>query len=405
MCKDEKGVFMKKYTLIFAITTVIITSIVCVVLVFSNENSKKMGTIMIQGSDRPQIKAKHNPENWNIGVKPKKTKPYTLLIYLNGSTLESRGMGATKDILELLEANIDTSEINIVLHTGGTSWWNNNRISEQTNALYQIQNNKLNLLKEVGLLNMGATSTLRDFLDFGVTNYPAEQYLFLFWGHAGAVELGYGYDENFEGDTLLLDEMHSAFEQANLPPKIFDLIAFDTCLMANIETAQAVQGYAKYLLASQGLTPGRGLDYRWVKILSDQPGFSMVSLGQQIIKAFTQFYIGTDIGSSSTTLSLLDLSLVDKVTQQLDQLANTVLQTNKGQQIQDIRKTLPTYGEQDAYGGNSNMVDLTMLLRLIEPLAPTQVAAALDVLSDMVLFFENSQDMNFSNGISVYFPE
>lgn len=395
---------MKKHTIMLNIGIVIIISTAFIIFTRPNEQPKKTGTVVIAGSDKAQIKAKHNPENWNSGVKPQKTKPYTLLVYLNGSTLESRGMGATNDILEMLNANIDTQQINIVLHTGGTSWWSNNRISEQSNALYQIQNNQLNLLKEVGLLNMGDTSTLRDFLDFGVTNFPAEQYLFLFWGHAGAVNLGYGFDENFNGDTLMLDEMQQAFEQSGIPPKIFDLILFDTCLMANVETAQAVGAYGNYLLASQGLTPGRGLDYQWINTLSSEPNFSMVSLGEQIIRAFTEFYKGTLIGSSSTTLSLLDLSFTDEVTAGLEQFQTAISLSNKGKALLDIRATLPTYGEENEYGGDSDMVDLIMLLNQAYELAPEQVRALQASLSNMVLFFENSQDMNFSNGISIYFP-
>ncbi|MEG2295528.1 MAG: clostripain-related cysteine peptidase [Oscillospiraceae bacterium] len=377
---------MKQNFLIVGIIVAILIMITGSLLIQANNKPKITGTVMIAGSDKPKIKAKHNPKDWNQGVKPKKIKPYTVLIYL-------------------INADINTDQVNIVLHTGGTSRWNNNRITADINALYQIENKELNLLKEVGLLSMGEPETLRDFLDFGLTNYPAQQNLLVFWGHAGGVNLGYGLDENFQGDTLMLDEMLQALEQANLPPKIFDLIAFDTCLMANIETAQVVQDYGKYLLASQGLTPGRGFDYQWVKQLSENESLSMEALGKQIITAFTEFYIGTKIGSSSTTLSLVNLSMVDKMEEELATLKKELLETGKSKELLEIRKTLPVYGEPDEYGANSDMVDLSMLIGAVEGFAPVQAKATRDALSDMIVFFQNSLDMNFSGGLSIYFPQ
>ena len=61
----------------------------------------------------------------------------TIMLYLCGSDLESLYGCATDDINEILDANVGDN-VNIVIETGGASYWQNDTISNQTNQRYLI---------------------------------------------------------------------------------------------------------------------------------------------------------------------------------------------------------------------------------------------------------------------------
>lgn len=67
--------------------------------------------------------------------------------------------------------------------------------------------------------------------------------------------MGFGYDEYFTDDELMLDDVAWALKDAGIH---MDFIGFDACLMAGIETAAAVSDYAGYLVASEETEPGGG---------------------------------------------------------------------------------------------------------------------------------------------------
>ena len=50
----------------------------------------------------------------------------------------------------------------------------------------------------------------------------------------------------------------------------FEVVGFDTCLMATIDTAYAFSDIAKYLVASEEFEPGCGWNYTvWLQALAD----------------------------------------------------------------------------------------------------------------------------------------
>lgn len=108
---------------------------------------------------------------------------------------------------------------------------------------------------------MGDASTLTDFLTWGQENYAAEKNMLVLWDHGGGAAKGVCFDENYGFDALTLNELHTALADAELDTK-FDIIGFDACLMATIETADTVQDYAEYMVASEEIEPSGGWDYK-----------------------------------------------------------------------------------------------------------------------------------------------
>ena len=118
----------------------------------------------------------------NITRAEKKNKPmgekdtWTVFVYLCGTDLESSGQAsATSDINQMLEASMDDN-VKFVIQTGGTSQWMNEAFSEKESQRFVVTKEDIQLVDTIPLANMGDPDTLRDFLSWGVSEYPAEKW-------------------------------------------------------------------------------------------------------------------------------------------------------------------------------------------------------------------------------------
>ena len=103
-------------------------------------------------------------------------------------------------------------------------------------------------------INMGNGETLRDFMKWSTTNFPAENTILIIWNH------GVGWksvaDDNTKNDYLTMNEIKDSFEGGSV-----DLIAFDACSMSMFEVAYELRNNAKYILGSEEYEPLNGWTY------------------------------------------------------------------------------------------------------------------------------------------------
>jgi len=102
-------------------------------------------------------------------------KPYTIMVYLNGSDLETENGMATSDLMEMIESGYNEDNVNVVILSGGTAAWNNDVIPSDTCALYHIAEGDLQFIDTIGKLNIGDAGTLSGFIDFCMTAFPADR--------------------------------------------------------------------------------------------------------------------------------------------------------------------------------------------------------------------------------------
>ena len=143
-------------------------------------------------------------------------KPYTIMIYMNGSDLESDFGAATTDLLEILDSGLDSRHANVIILTGGTRRWLNDVIPETECLIWEVEDGWLNEVSSMGKVSMGEPDTLRDFILYGYENYPAKKYGLILWDHGGGSIAGFGHDEKFNDASLTLLDMKQAFEEAGL---------------------------------------------------------------------------------------------------------------------------------------------------------------------------------------------
>lgn len=200
------------------------------------------------------------PENPGATEEPKPTQEgYTLLIYMCGSSLESRNGAASDDIAELLEAEIPENA-NVILETGGAMTWKKYDIPNDKIRRYRVSGGELTLLREESLQSMGEASTLRDFIQWGTAEFPAGRTGLILWDHGGGFLEGVCRDEIYRNDWLTVAELDEALAASGFGEK-FEFIGFDCCLMANYETALTAAKYAEHMIASEGEEPVGGWDY------------------------------------------------------------------------------------------------------------------------------------------------
>ena len=224
---------------------------------------------------------------------------YTLMIYMCGSNLESRSGSATKNIAEMLTAEMPENT-KVIIQTGGAKKWRNYDISASHSSRYELKNGELVLIEQNPNVNMGLSSSLEAFLLWGEENYPAEHRSVIFWDHGGGSMKGVCNDEQFYNDSLSLPEMQSAFASAyEKSERKYEFVGFDACLMATYDMACVLKPYANYMIASEELEPSSGWDY---KTLISRLGAD--SFYTDVLNAYAE----KQSAKATYTLSAIDLS-------------------------------------------------------------------------------------------------
>jgi hypothetical protein len=342
---------------------------------------------------------------------------YTILVYMNGSDLESayddendQYYGAASTDIEEMVSGLNGDRVRVVLETGGTAAWADVRIDGQQNQRWLIDKGGFTHLEDVGQRNIGEADTLADFVAWGVEQYPAARYALIFWNHGGGSVLGFGADEWHDNDSLTLDELATglgaAYERTG---QTFELIGFDACLMASVETATLLSPYGSYLVASEELEPGHGWDYsRALEQLSTSSDVDGATLGRWIADSYVAQ--ASDNGQEmNITLSVIDLDDMLNVVTALEafiQEADSIIASDRSEfySFANGRSRAEEYGGSSSPEEAIDMVDLLALVRNVSDSYPDTAAALETAVNEAVVYKINSVGRPNANGLSIYFP-
>ena len=330
--------------------------------------------------------------------------------YLCGTDLESGGGAATNDLNELLQVQLPEN-VKVIIETGGTETWHNELIDPSYIERFVYDSNGLAKVDQLPLSSMGDPNTLADFLSFANTNYPAEKQMMLFWNHGGGSVSGAAFDELYENDSLTLAEMYQAFSSVytlstDAPP--FEVVGFDTCLMATLDTAYTFSDIGKYLVASEELEPGNGWNYTgFVGSLAENTDISGAQLGQIICDTYVEGCeaVGTQ---DRITLSVTDLNKAGALVTAYDNIGKEALSYACADPsfFADLGRSA---SKAENYGGNTddqgytNMVDLGDLVRNSANILPENESAVLSALDECVLYKVNGPYRQQATGLSCYY--
>jgi len=242
---------------------------------------------------------------------------WTFLVYLDADN--NLDPWAYVDIAEM-EAVGSTASVNVVV------LWDK---LDGPADLVQVQKGSVRVVSGFSLngkeANMGSGDTLKAFVSFVVSKFPADHYALDLWDHGDDFR-GFAWDDhpNFDGspgdDFLTHDEIVQALSDQH-----FDLVAFDGCVMSNLEVSYeyAVRGLKiDYLVASEIYIPNQGFDYAGLLApLASQPTMGAYDFAKAIVDSYMVYYSG---GGWQVGLSVLRMSEVPELVASVGRLADAL---------------------------------------------------------------------------------
>ncbi len=331
---------------------------------------------------------------------------WTVMLYLCGTDLESQSSMATHNLMEISQT-WPNSEVNVVIQTGGTREWHTKEslgfdIASNKTQRYRYDMDGFTLEQELPLQNMAAPATLTDFMKWSAENHPAQKYLLLLWDHGGGSLYGLIKDEMFQGALMSLDDLAHALKASGLH---MEAIVMDACMMATLETAQAVQPYANYLIASEETVPGDGSAYKaWLQYLYDTPQCSGERFGRVLCDTIQQKYaeLGNAAASNFLTFSVIKLDRIDAVKKAFDAMFTEVsAMLNDPEQFH----TFAYFTKNTEHYDYSFMKDLAdMAVRARNTALPNDIAGAvLEAVDEAVVYCVKGDQRPYSHGLSFFY--
>jgi hypothetical protein len=389
--------------------------------------------------------------SWSAAAEEAKAE-WTVMVFLNAdNNLEPFGI---KDFLEMAKVG-STAKVNVVVqfdrHPGYTTAyedWTGTLRFKVAKGMTPVPSQAV---EDLGEIDMGSGVALADFVKWSQQTYPAKKYMLVIWDH------GQGWRFNaavapFQGKNRPLFEemtgtlpgargakkstqMLPAFRVVNGPVRYvsidessgsklynrdiqdslqaylgtnkLDVIGFDACLMAMIETSYAMRDVARGMVGSEELEPGNGWEYsRWLGKLIADPSADAKALGKIVVQAYRDEYATSD----EVTLSAVDLEKVGALADKVTRLA-TACEQELNAELANI-KAARTACANYAPGYGLHGIDLG---RLCDQLQMNCASAAIKMraaeakteLSGLVLdaFASTDRQGDFGSlGLAIYFP-
>lgn len=331
---------------------------------------------------------------------------WTIFVYLCGTDLESEDGMAASDMEEMQSASTDDN-VRFVVETGGTYSWTNGVDSDKLQR-YVISGGDIELADEAELANMGESSTLADFLSWGVGNYAADNMGVVLWNHGGGSVSGVCFDETNDNDSLSLREIDAAFLSVyDSMTENFEFIGFDACLMGAVECANVAASYANYMYGSEETESGYGWDYKSIgEYLTKNPTADGAALGKVV--ADSLYESCDEIGEGdATTFSIIDLSKTDALITVFNTFSNNLYTATEDETALAtvVRAVLSAdnFGGNNASEGYTNMVDLAGIVNAGADYADG-AAETLAAIADAVVYVKNGSDHEDACGLATYYP-
>lgn len=382
-------------------------------------------------------------------------KKWTILVYLAGdNNLDEDG---ARDLAEMAKVG-SNDDINIVAQFDRVGTVGTQRLYITKGGGYPEDS-----IANLSETNCGDPKVVVDFLNWGVSTYPAEKYMAILWNH------GSGWDEDDVYDravkvspdkgkftplsirrairgkkikppffsttkdellsqaepvrAILYDDESKDFldnkemknvltEGAKLTPnKRFDIVGFDACLMNTIEVAYQLKDTAKMIVCSQETEPSAGWAYdKFLGALATKPSMSPQELGKVIVDTYIKSY---DIGANSEAVTMAAVN-PEKVTSVLSSINKWALALKKNIMSEDTFNTVLICTEKAQkfyYPTYKDIFDMARLLKEKSKVKEIQDTSAgiMDALKPgennyMVASKTLTPQMANAHGASIYFP-
>ena len=340
----------------------------------------------------------------NISPVLASNNPPILLFYASGGYLEEKGNLISGNLQAILDGSDD--ELPLLIAYGGIEAWKGIRyvnrsllLDDSRNGIFGDDTKTLYLNEDA---NMGDPKTLSSFLKYAKARYQNERLWLILIGHGDAYE-GVLLDENHGNDMLSTSELGVALFESGIN---IELIGIDACLMATLEMAAEIDGYASWMIASQETEPGMGWDYyTWLRALTALEEIQLPDAAFPLLQAYM------NQSEPGKTLSLLSLDETASAVWSLGELGRALtilLQTTKGvHQIEAALLDTQHFGLTDTMELVPVTLDILSFTESISKTIPylSGIAKATEEAADkMVVRSRHDAAVSAAHGISLVSP-
>ena len=284
------------------------------------------------------------------------------------------------------------NNVNVVVMIDGF----NNGSSRYVNAL-------TGETQSLGEVNTGAVRTLRDFVVWAKTNYPAQHYYLSIADHGRGTQ-GIAYDDSNRKDFLSPTEVERALREATAGAWKFDILHYDACTMGMLEDAYQVRDLADYFIAYENLGWSVFAYQTYAPILERGGTTGDIAVG--IAQAYH-----LALPKNPNNVSAVDLSKVEQVRERLDDLSvelmrvlptqrNTIVAARKATQKFDSTDFL-YLTTADEYSDLRHFAEQVALL-VPDAQVKTRAQVLMAAIDEYVLISYNMSGQMYGQGYSVY---
>ena len=260
--------------------------------------------------------------------------------------------------------------------------------------LWYIDNNSSRvLLEEKGEINMGTYETLRDFINYSKTNYPAERYVLNLWDHGAAWEGACMDITNVSDyyDIITMDEMQKALKESGG----VNIIGFSACEMGCIESVYELRDYIDVYIGSEEM---HGIGVEWVQvvdILDEYPDEPTYNISYKIIELFKKN--NPYFGNIATNIRNVFYSLKSGILPYPPALTVSAIKTDK---IGDLVTTINNYSDLliDNFDLLKRTIQITRL-KVDDYPRPMQLSSPMGTQVDIIHFVNLVNKLKFRSSL------
>ncbi len=257
-------------------------------------------------------------------------------------------------------------------------------------------------------IDMGDGETLKDFMVWAASEYPAKRKILVIWNH------GSGWKKVAEDrdSHLTVPEIRESIEEyreiTGDPP--LTLIGFDACLMGMFEIAYELKEHAEMIHGSEAYEPLEGWTYNHLLYKLDED-MTNSELAYHVVNDYVESYRNGSVYTSySVTAAVVDTNKLDNLNDKLENFSST------------LNSILPLYKDQISYSRdetqrydqNPDYRDLYDLAVNVENRIPVYDARMYAVnlrnaIEDAVISEDHWQKpgklpVDRAHGLTIYFP-
>ena len=257
-------------------------------------------------------------------------------------------------------------------------------------------------------LDMGKGETLRDFMVWATTEYPAEKKILVIWNH------GSGWEKVAEDreSHLTVPEIREAIEQyrEETGDSKLTMIGFDACLMGMFEIAYELKDQAEMVHGSEAYEPLEGWTYNHLLYKFDK-NLTNEELAQNVVYDYIESYRNGSVYTSySVTAAVIDTSKLERLWDDLENFSS------------ELNSILPIYRDNISYSRDNtqrydqnpnyrDLYDLTINIENQIPMADSKYYSKKlqDSIDSAIIAEDHWQkpeklSVDRAHGLTIYFP-